>query len=439
MTVFRTIKLGDFGQALKLMLPGVLLLFAVNAHAQSVSAATTGGSSVLGIAAIVNDEVISRYDLEQRVGLVVTTAGIQPTAENVNRIQTQVLRSLVDEKLQLQEANRLEIKVTEEEVEAAFDQIAARNNMSGNDIKQFLVRAGVSVNALRGQLESDIAWNKVVSQQFGGRVRIGEEEIKEVIARLQTNANQPRYLVSEILLTFDEPSQEREIAAGAQRLVEQMRGGAPFQAVAQQFSQSASAATGGDIGWIQAGQLRAELADVISTLATNTISDPIRTVNGFYILQVRGKQNGLGPDPMLNQFELIQVILPLAPDAPAQEVNRRATQAQKLVADFKTCALLPDLAAKISDAEVSPARTIAAGQLDPQLQNAVLSREAGEMLPPLRSPRGLEMIAICDRKDHQGGMPERDAIEDNLFSQQLAMMARRHLRDLRRDAVVETR
>ena len=416
-----------------------MILFALGAHAQGALGSLGQESTVQGIAAIVNDEVISRYDLDQRVGLIVATAGIQPNAENISRIQTQVLRSLVDERLQLQEAERLDIKITDEEIDKALDTIAGRNNMSGQDIKAYLAKNNVSVDALRSQLSSDIAWNKVISQRFGPLVRIGQDEIAEVLSRLESEADQERYQVAEILLTFDNADQEREVSAGAQRLVEQMRAGAPFQAVAQQFSQSPSAAAGGDIGWIRAGELRPELAAVLKNMTPGTISDPIRSLNSFYILSLRDKQSGFGPDPARNQFQLVQVVIPLAPDAPDTEIRRRAKQAETFVKEFKACPRIPDITKNIDGAVVSPVRTVTANQADPQLQAALASLEAGQVAPPRRSKQGIELVAICDRKDDQGGMPTTDAIENSLFTQQLSMMARRHLRDLRRDAVVETR
>lgn len=423
----------------EILVVSFLILFALGAQAQGALGTLGQQGDVLGIAAVVNDEVISRYDLDQRVGLVMATAGIPPTPENVNRIQSQVLRGLVDERLQLQEARRLEIEVTEEEISEALERIAARNDMTPEDIEEYLSDSDVSILTLRTQLVSDLAWNKVVSRRFGPLVQIGDDEISEVISRLEADANKPTYLVSEVLLTFDNPSQEAEILDGASRLVEQLRQGAPFPAVAQQFSQSSSAATGGDIGWVQAGQLQPTLTAALEGMQIGAISDPIRSVNGVYILQLRSKKEGLGPDPMRSQLQLAKIVFPLAPTAPDSEVRRLAGQAQQFVREFKSCARLDEMSNLLQGANVSPPRNVAAGQLQPELRQAVMSREAGDVLPPVRSPEGIELLAICDRKDDQGGLPTRDSIEDNLFAQQLSMMARRHLRDLRRDAVVETR
>lgn len=388
------------------------------------------------IAAIVNDQIISSFDLEQRVRLVMVSSGIPNTPENVARIRGQVLRALVDEYLQRQEAQRLNISVTQEELDAALERIAQRSNMTIAQIEEFLQEGGVSRSALEVQIRSDIAWNRVVQQQFGGLVTVGQNEIDEVLRRLEEEADQPRYLVSEILITFDGPVHAEEIAAGTQRLVEQIREGAPFEAVARQFSQSASAANGGDIGWVHASQLPEGVGEVVSNMQTGMISDPIRTMNGFYIIHVRSMQTGTGADPMRDQYSLMQVLLPLTPDADPAAVSRRAREAQEFRSQVTSCEAAPALIRKYLSGTSSPVQQVIAGQLEPRVRQALAGVRVGGATDPIRSERGVEMLVICAHKPAQGEMPTREQIDDSLFEQQLSMMGRRHLRDLRRDAVV---
>lgn len=396
-------------------------------------------SDTQGIAAIVNDQVISRYDLNQRTRLVMVTSGIPDDPETVNRIQGQVLRSLIDEALETQEARRLELKIDPKDIEKQYNLIAARANMTVKQIDEYLKENNVSKNALASQLLADIAWNKVVNQQFGPLITVGDDEIDDVLNRLKAEADQPRYLVSEILLTFDSPQQEREMAAGAERLVEQMRQGAPFAGVARQFSQSPSAANGGDIGWVHASQLSKEVAAIVEQMPTSAISNPIRTLSGFYLIQLRNKQTGLGPDPMRDQWTLVHVLLPLAPDAAGALVQRRAAEAETFVKEFKSCETIPDQLQSVVGGVSQAPRTVTFGQLDEKLREALGSAKPGQVLKPIRSAQGVEMIAVCDYRADTTAAPTREEIENNLYTQQLSMMARRHLRDLRRDAVIDVR
>jgi peptidyl-prolyl cis-trans isomerase SurA len=404
-----------------------------------VATPALAAGEVLGIAAIVNDAVISRYDLDQRVRLVIVTSGIQPTPENVERIREQVLRSLVDEQLQLQEAGRIEIEVEDSEIDTSIDSIAQRAGMSRDQIVEYLSSNGVNEAALRTQILADSAWNKVIGARFAPLVTIGDDEIQEALARIAADANQVQYQLKELYLGFDNPAQEREMAVGAQRLVEQLRAGAPFSNVAQQFSQAASAANGGDIGWVSESQLAPEIAQAVRSMDVAAVSNPIRTVNGYYVMQLTSRRQGLGPNPLETRFSLIQVILPLRPDAPPAAAQARVTQIEKLQAEFRTCARLPQQAASIPGAQVSQPQSVTAAQLRGPIRAAVMSKEAGSFVPAGRTERGIEALVICDRKDDVGNQPTYDSIENNLFNQELSMMARRHLRDLRRDAVIEIR
>ncbi len=401
--------------------------------------AAQAAGEVLGIAAIVNDAVISKYDLDQRVRLVVATSGIQPTPENIERIRGQVLRSLVDEKLQLQEAERLELEIEDEEVDESITGIAQRAGMSFEELMEYLGETGINEAALRTQITADVAWNRVISARFAPLVKIGEDEIDETLIRIANDANQVQFQLAELYLGFDNPNQEREMAQGAQRLVEQLRAGAPFASVAQQFSQAASAAKGGDIGWVSETQLAPQIAAAVARMDVGTVSDPIRSLNGFYIMQLRSRREGLGPNPLETRFEVMQVLFELSPDAPERAVQARIAQANKFRSEFRTCAAAPDQISAIPGGRISQPSTLTAAQLRNPMRDQLLATEAGTVVPIGRTERGVEALIVCDRKDDVGNQPTRESIENTLFNQEVSMMSRRHLRDLRRDAVVEFR
>ncbi|MCE7997579.1 MAG: hypothetical protein HEP70_01840 [Rhodobiaceae bacterium] len=394
---------------------------------------------VLGIAAIVNDAVISKYDLDQRVRLVVATSGIQPTRENIERIREQVLRSLVDEKLQMQEAGRLELEIEDEAVDQSITGIAQRAGMTSDEIIEYLDESGVNEAALRNQITADVAWNRVISARFAPLVQIGDDEIDETLARINNDASQVQFQLAEIYLSFDNPSQEREMAQGAQRLVEQLRAGAPFPNVAQQFSQAASAASGGDIGWVSESQLAPQISEAVARMDVGAVSNPIRSLNGFYIMQLRSKRQGLGPNPLETRFQVMQVVFALAADAPERALQGRVAQANKFRSEFRTCAAAPEQVAAYPGARISQPSSVTAAQLRNPMRDQLLKTEAGTVVPIGRTERGIEALIVCDRKDDVGNQPTRDSIENTLFNQEVSMMARRHLRDLRRDAVIEYR
>lgn len=417
---------------------GFLMACLALAAPLAVPSSPAQAEDVQGIAAVVNDSVISRYDLEQRMRLVLSTSGIQPTDENVERVRQQVLRNLIDEKLQIQEAERLELSVSEEEVNEALERLASRSGRSAAEIESFLGQNGIDISTLRNQIYSELAWNKVIGRSFAPQISIGDQEVDEKLRQIEQESEQVQYRVSEIFLGFENPTQERDMREGATRLVQQLRGGMPFAAAAQ-FSQAASAAAGGDIGWVAASQLPEPIAQRIVNMSAGEISDPIRVVNGFYIIQVQDMQKGLGPNPLRNRFELVRLVLPLDENASQAAVNARARDTQTFMNGFKTCAAVPEQIQNIQGAEASPPVQVEAAQIQEPLRSLLQEADAGEVIKPQRTPQGIEIFILCNRWDDQGTKITRDSIEDNLFNQRLSMMARRHLRDLRRDAVVEMR
>ncbi len=421
------------------------LVMSSAAHAEDPApadktAATTGDVvSQQGIAAVVNDKIVSQYDLQQRIKLIMATSGIPNTPENISRIRAQVLRGLIDESLETQEAKRLEVKVDQEAIDAQLEGIAKRANMTMDQIDSFLKENKVSKDSLVDQIRAEIAWNKVIGQQFSPLITVSDEEVDSVLNSLKEESDQPRFLVSEILLTYDTPEQAQEMMGGADRLAQQIRQGAPFGAVAQQFSQSPSAANGGDIGWVHLSQLPQTVAPVVGQMGIGEISAPIKTLNGIYLIELRNKQVGIGADPMEDTWTLARVLLPLTPDAPAAMVERRAKEAVKFSQEFKTCDNLSNQVKSYVGGVAETPRTVVFGTLDARMKELVSKSKPGEVIPPIRSKEGIEMVAICSHQVVNSEMPTRDSIEDNLYSQQLAMMSRRHLRDLRRDAVIEMR
>lgn len=250
----------------------------------------------LRAAAVVNDDIISLLDLSMRIRLAILGAGVKDTPESRGRIAQQVLRRLIDERLQMQEAERLDISVPDGEVAQAIESLAKQNDMAKEDFLNLLRKRSILPSSLADQIRAQIAWQSVVRQRWSSRVKISPEEVDEIVARISGDENELLRRLAEIALTVETAQQEDRIAANANRLVEQLRGGANFAGLARQFSQSATAKLGGDLGWIRDGQLPEELSAVVATMNPGDISSPIRTVSGYTILLLREEKQGSEED-----------------------------------------------------------------------------------------------------------------------------------------------
>src|SRR6202158_3748670 len=250
------------------------------------------GPPEMQIAAVVNDEVISMFDLVSRMRMVMFSPSIADTPEMRQRLGAQVLHSLIDEKLELQEAKRQNVTATDSEVNNGLQQIEKQNNMKSGQLNEFMKARGIDRGALVDQLTASIVWAKLVRRQAVQTASISDDEIDTAQKRPKEHAGEPQSRVAEIFLAVDNPAQDEEVRRVAERLSQQMKQGARFSAVATQFSQSATAAVGGDIGWVRPDQLPPELAKAAAQLKPGELSPPIRTAGGYYLMLVIDRRTG---------------------------------------------------------------------------------------------------------------------------------------------------
>ncbi len=247
-------------------------------------------------AAVVNDEVISVLDLSMRVRLAIIGAGVQDSQEVRRRLTPQVLRGLIDERLQMQEATRLDIAVTDDQVADALQQISQQNGMSEGQFLSMLRNRGVIPTTLIDQIRAQIAWQTVVQRRLRPTVVVSNEEVQEVVDRLAARQGSIERRVSEIFVAVESAAQEQQALANANRLLEQLRAGANFGGLARQFSQSSTARLGGDRGWIQDGELDDSLNQALAQMGPGDVSRPIRTLAGFHILLLRDMRRNEGQE-----------------------------------------------------------------------------------------------------------------------------------------------
>ena len=301
------------------------------------------------VSAVVNDDIISSYDLMQRMRLLMATSGMQPTQENLPQIQQEALRSLIDERLQMQELRRVEkqqkitIISTDKEVDEQVADIAQSNKMTPDQLTQSLVQQGIGLETWRAQLRADSSWQSWIQGRYGSRLRIGEDQIKAYQRRLAESAAKPQYQISEVFLDAGRVGGMEVAVNGATQLIAQMQQGAPFAAVARQFSGSATAANGGDVGWVNQGEMPTEVDEALEQLRPGQLSRPIQVKDGVYIIYLRDKRAG--------SKTAIVDLKQVAASLPANATEAQIAAATKLLTDLKpkitSCQTLEAAAGKV--------------------------------------------------------------------------------------------
>ncbi|TNE41097.1 MAG: hypothetical protein EP347_02665 [Alphaproteobacteria bacterium] len=392
-----------------------------------------------GIAAVVNDEVISNYDVQQRVNLVIFSSGVKAEGADLERIRNQVRRTLIDETLKIQEARELDVEISSQEVDDAIQAMAADNNMTVDQIIKLLNDNNTNVTTLRRQIAADIAWETIVRGMFASRVSVTEEEVDTVYQQTLESSNEAQYMLSEIVLQIESPDKDAQVQTAANDLYEQLSRGAQFANLARQFSQSASSSQGGEIGWIQRGQLAPELDAVLPDLRIGEVTKPIRTINAYYILALRNKKDAGAGDVMNAKVTLRRLVVPVDLNSAQEEIAAAANYIYSLTQKVRSCEGLSALKSDLPTAQLAPNQEIVISQLPDTFKGAVLQLKVGEVSPPMLSQQGFQVIALCAKEDAVAELPSREEIEGRLFNQQLSMLARRHMRDLRNDAIIDIR
>ena len=393
------------------------------------------------VAAVVNDDIISTYDLAQRMRLLIATSGVQPTQETLPQFQREALVSLVDESLQLQELRRVErdqkidIIATDEEVVEELTSMAQQNNLRPEAFMSMLRNQGIGPETLNQQIRAQMSWQRWIRGRYGSRLRIGEDQIKATQVRMAAAASKPQYQVSEVLLDANRVGGMDVAMQGAAQLIAQLQQGAPFPAVARQFSAASTAASGGDAGWIGQGEMPPEVEAVLDGLRPGQISPPIAVKDGVYIIYLRDKRAGAGQN--LVSLKQAAVALPASASAGDIEAARVKLEAVRTAAtgcgDFQAVAGRAQgvVAGDLGEAEIT--------DLAPQFREVAETLETGSISAPIRTGAGLHLVAVCGKRAAGNDAADHDQIENRLMGQQLSMIARRYMRDLRNSATIETR
>jgi peptidyl-prolyl cis-trans isomerase SurA len=393
-----------------------------------------------GIAAVVNDQVISVDDLASRIKMVMLSTNIGDTPEMRARIEGQVLRTMIDEKLELQEAKHQDVGATDDEVNKAFAAIAKQNNMSPAQLDDILKSHGIDRSALIDQLKASIVWVKLVRQRGYETSPVSDEEVDDALKRLKQNEHEPRTRVAEIFLAVDNPQQDDKVRELALRLIDEMKQGARFAAMAQQFSQSPTAAVGGDLGWISPQELAPELAKVVTQMRPGELSPPIRAAAGYYLLLVldrRGVGGTAGPDD--TRLHIVQVVFPLPPQPSAAARQAAYAQAESAREAAKTCDDMLRIG-KERAPQLSSEGDLLVSQIAPAMRSFVLGLGIGKASQPILQRNGVGVIMVCGKASEQpDAAPTRAEVLNSLVRQRIDVLARRYLRDLRQAAFVDIR
>lgn len=411
------------------------------APAQPAAAPVDLGPVQESVAIVVNDEPISTYDIRQRMLLLFALTGAQPSQQNLPQYQQEALRSLVEERLQRQELRRfgserrMNLIVEDEVVNQEVAGLAQEARLTPEQFAQQLQVRGLTMNELREYRRSQISWQSFVRAFFRTRVQVSPRQVDAYLERQRAAQSRPQFQISEIFIDPARVGGMQEAVFGATQLLAQLQQGAPFPAVARQFSASATATRGGDAGWVSAADVDPAVAATLEQMRPGQLSQPIQTADGVYIVALRDRRTGAGQATV----HLKQAAIRLNADAPADQVAAARQRLTDLRTRITGCDNVEAVVTGVEGVLAGDLGTTPVSDLTDQFRTATESLQPNQASEVIQSPIGLHVLVLCSRGQQGPDLPSRTEVENRLRAEQYELYARRYLRDLQTSAIIDTR
>ena len=400
-----------------------------------------------GIAAIVNDDVITRSELEVRVKRVSEELRASGTAAPpLRRLRSQVLERLIVDRVQLQLAARSGIRIDDAALNGALLRIAEQNGLTLRQFRDVLKRDGYDFPMFREQIRDELAIAELRKREIDNRVQISSRDIDlhlSTIASQGSEAERYQYRLGHILIAVPDGASSEEIAEArerAERMLGEIRGGADFANLAVAHSDGQQALEGGDLGWRQASELPTIFNDAVVGLDVGEVTDPVRSASGIHLVKLIDRRDR---DRQIVQQTRARHIL-IAPDELTDEAaaQRQVSGLHERIVNGED---FGELARAHSDDTGSAPRGGELGWIDPgntvaEFERMMDSLRPGQLSEPFATQYGWHIVQVLERREHDDTEAvRRTEAMRRLRARKTDETLRAWIRQIRDEAYVEYR
>jgi peptidyl-prolyl cis-trans isomerase SurA len=355
------------------------------------------------IVAVVNDQVITRGDLDERVRVAALHlkqqgAPLPPQAA----LERQVLDHMITDRAQLQLAKETGLRVDDAELDRAVERIAQENKLTPAQLRAVLEKDGIPYSRFREDIRSRIIVTRLREREVDNRIVVAESEIDNFLSTQETQAGRgDEFNLSHILVTVPEnasPEQIQVRRARIEQALEQLKAGADFRQVAAAFSEAPDALQGGSMGWRDADRLPTLFTDALKSMAVGAPSPVLRSPNGFHILKLNERRGSTAP-VIVRQTHARHILMKTNELVPEAEARRRLVSLKERLdnkADFAE--LARGHSEDASNVRGGDLGWLAPGDTVPEFERAMDALEPGAVSGPVKTPFGWHLIQVLERR-----------------------------------------
>jgi peptidyl-prolyl cis-trans isomerase SurA len=379
----------------------------------------TQGELLDRVVAIVNDGVVLNSDLNAEVAAVTERLHEQKLelpAQNV--LRQQVLERLVLQEIQVQRANKAGVKVSDENVNRALEEVAKRNSMTLTQLPDALAKQGIDYPTYREEIRREIMLQMLRQRDVLQHISVTPREIDQFLEKqTKTPSAQNEYNVSHILIAVGQEATQAQLDAAAKRandVYQRAKAGEDFAKLAVAYSNSQTAFDGGALGWRKGSELPTFLTDVVAKLKPGEVSEPLRTPTGFHIIRLN-EVRGAGTQAVEDQVHVRHILMKTT------ELADDATVKQKLTAVRERILKGEDFAGLAQVLSEDPGSAVDGGDLGwsgpgaylPEFEKAVDSLKDNEISEPFKTQYGWHIVQVLGHRrfDNTDDLKRRQALE----------------------------
>jgi peptidyl-prolyl cis-trans isomerase SurA len=387
--------------------------------------------------ALINGEIITGTDIDQRLALIVSANEGKLPEEEIARFRVQILSNLIDETLQIQEAQSNKIEITPAEIDQYLARISEQNfKKTPKELEKYLISIGSSITTLKRQINGELSWSRLLSRNVRPQANVSDDEVNAIIERIKATKGTTEYRIGEIYLSSTPETQEK-VQENAKKIMDQLKAGGNFVAYARQFSEASTAPVGGDLGWVKLASLPQSMATAAQEMSANEIV-AVPTPGGISLMLLIDKRQIATSDPRDAMLSLKQIAITFpagTTEAQAAPLVKRFNEDTQKITGCGAA----DQVAKTLGAEVVNRDGIKVRDLPGPLQEVMMKLQVGQSTPPYGSlADGVRVFVMCGRDVAETSKEESfDEIMSRLEDERVNKRARIYLRDLRRDAIID--